>query len=352
MTPPPARIAIIDDSESVLNFLVELVTTMVGEDAALAFDNPLEALTWCRTNEVDLIVVDYMMPQLDGLRFIEAIRAGTDNSDTPIVMVTTTEARDIRYQALQLGATDFLQKPVDPVEFVTRVRNLLTLSQHHRQTRDYAARLAEDVRKATAEIVERELQTILTLSRAAEYRDNETGAHLVRMSNYSRMIATHLGLAPADVDMIFAASPMHDIGKIGIPDHVLLKPGPFTPEERAVMLQHPVIGWKILSNNNSLLLRMAAEIALSHHEKWDGTGYPNQLAGDAIPLAGRIVAVSDVFDALTSCRPYKKAWPLKTAFEYVGDNRGTHFDPVCADAFLACKDEVLGVVRRYGLDEQ
>lgn len=351
MTHQPVRIAIIDDSESVLNYLADLVSTVIGGAATLAFNDPLAGLEWCGANQADVIIVDYMMPGLDGLRFIEAVRAMPSNADVPIIMVTTSEGRDIRYQALQLGATDFLQKPVDSVEFVTRVRNLLALSQHHKQTKTYASRLAEDVRKATQEIVDREHETILVLSRAAEFRDNETGVHLLRMSNYCRIIATRLGLSAMDVDMIFAAAPMHDIGKIGIPDHVLLKPGPLSPDERAVMVEHPVIGWKILSTSHSCLLRMAADIALYHHEKWDGTGYPNKLAGTDIPQVGRIVAVSDVFDALTSRRPYKPAWPLRRAFDYIEANRGIHFDPDCVDAFFACKEEVLGVIRRCGLDE-
>jgi putative two-component system response regulator len=348
MADSSVKIAIIDDSESVLNHLTQLVSSMIAEDAAVPFKDPQVALGWCLQNDVDLVIVDYVMPKINGLQFIEAFLTNPSRADIPVIMVTTSDTMEVRYRALQLGATDFLRKPVDKIEFLTRVRNLLSLSRHHKQTKTQAVLLAEEVRKATQAIVARERESILVLSRAAEFRDNETGAHLLRMSNYCQIIATRMGLPSEEVDLIFTAAPMHDIGKIGIPDHVLLKPGALTPEEREIMTTHAEIGWQILRNNQSPMLRMAAAIALSHHEKWDGTGYPKRVSGLDIPLAGRITAVADVFDALTSVRPYKPAWPLDKALDFLRSNRGSHFDPACVDAFLVSLEEILAVAERYG----
>lgn len=348
MADSSVKIAIIDDSESVLNHLTQLVSSMIAEDAAVPFKDPQVALGWCLQNDVDLVIVDYVMPKINGLQFIEAFLTNPSRTDIPVIMVTTSDTMEVRYRALQLGATDFLRKPVDKIEFLTRVRNLLSLSRHHKQTKTQAVLLAEEVRKATQAIVERERESILVLSRAAEFRDNETGAHLLRMSNYCQIIATRMGLPSEEVDLIFTAAPMHDIGKIGIPDHVLLKPGALTPEEREIMTTHAEIGWQILRNNQSPMLQMAAAIALSHHEKWDGTGYPKRVSGLDIPLAGRITAVADVFDALTSVRPYKPAWPLDKALDFLRSNRGSHFDPACVDAFLVSLEQILAVAERYG----
>lgn len=351
MADEEVRIAIVDDSPSVLSYLAGLVTSLIGVNAAVAFNDSRAALEWCAGSDVDLILVDYVMPGMDGLQFIENFRKDRRRDDVPVVMVTTSEARTVRHKALQLGATDFLRKPVDEVEFSARIRNLLTVRRHHRETRNYAKRLAQDVLTATQDIVDRERETILALSRAAEFRDNETGAHLTRMSNYCRILGERLALPPDEVDTLFAASPMHDIGKIGIPDHVLLKPGKLTDEEREVMKRHPLIGWRILGASKSRLLRMAADIAISHHEKWDGSGYPHGLTGENIPLVGRITAVADVFDALTSARPYKAAWPIEKALDYLRDNRELHFDPACVDAFFLSLDEILVVAESCGLDD-
>jgi putative two-component system response regulator len=350
MTEAPVRLVIVDDSESVLALLADLVAPLVGREATTTFKDPTAGLAWCLANPVDLIIVDYWMPNMNGLQFIEAFRHHDNRADVPIMMVTTFDMKEVRHQALQLGATDFLNKPIDTVELVARLNNLLTLRHHHRETRSYAARLAEEVAQATREIVERERETILVLARAAEFRDNETGAHLQRMSSYSRLIGQRLGLGETEAERLFLAAPMHDVGKIGIPDNILLKPGPLTEEEWTVMASHPVIGWNILHNGTSEILRVAAEIAVSHHEKWDGSGYPFRLNGAAIPLVGRITAIADVFDALTSRRPYKPAWPFDRTIEHMRAERGRHFDPDCLDAFFDSIDAVIEVARRSGLD--
>lgn len=340
------HLLVVDDNATNLTLFRHLLKNLDGAEVVCQAD-PLVALEWCAGNEPDLILLDYMMPVVDGLEFIRRLRALPGCAEVPIVMVTADTESDVRYRALELGAQDFLTKPVDKIELMARVRNLLALRKSRQQLSNRAAWLAEEVKKATAEIAAREKEAILRLSRAAEYRDPETGAHLLRMSNYTRLIAAHLGLPPAEQDLLLEASPMHDIGKVGTPDHILQKPGRLTPEEFDVMKRHAVIGYEILRDSDSPLLQCAATVALTHHEKFDGSGYPHGLAGDAIPLWGRIVAVADVFDALTSGRPYKKAWPLEQAVDFLKQGAGSHFDPACLDAFLAGWPMVLEIRARY-----
>ena len=224
---------------------------------------------------------------------------------------------------------------------------MLKLREAHLASRERTETLADEVRKATAAILDRERETIARLSRAAEFRDPETGAHIQRMSQYSALIARQLGHARDFVDALMMAAPMHDVGKLGIPDNILLKPGRLTAEEFAVMKQHPQIGYDILKDSSSSILRLGASIALTHHEKFDGGGYPHGLAGQDIPIEGRIVAVADVFDALTSARPYKPAWPLSRAIALLREGRGSHFDGDCVDALLQAWDEVQAIRSRY-----
>ncbi|MDE2594546.1 MAG: HD domain-containing protein, partial [Burkholderiales bacterium] len=226
-------------------------------------------------------------------------------------------------------------------------RNMLVLRRNQKELADRASWLAQEVSKATAAIVARERETVLKLARAAEYRDPETGAHLLRMAHYSQLIARELGWSQADQDLILDAAPMHDIGKVGTPDQILLKPGRLDDEEMAIMREHAAIGFEILDGSTSPFLQMAAVIALTHHEKFDGSGYPKRLVGDAIPLVGRIVAVADVFDALTSERPYKKAWEVERAVDFLKENSGSHFDPMCVQVFLDHLDEALAIKARF-----
>lgn len=339
-------VAIVDDTPLNLT-LMERLVGRVGGCEAICFADPLVAADWCEHHEPDLIVVDYMMPGIDGLEFIRRIRALRDHDDLPVLMVTANSERSTRYEALELGANDFLTKPIDPHEFEPRVRNMLKLREAHLATRDRAARLAEAVRVATAEIHARERETITRLARAAEFRDPETGAHIQRMAHYSALIAKRMNLGSLYADEILQAAPMHDVGKLGIPDYILLKAGRLTPDEFAVMKRHPSIGYDILKDSSSSVVQMGAVIALSHHEKFDGSGYPNALNGNAIPLEGRIVAVADVFDALTSARPYKSAWSLDRAIAFLRQGRGTHFDPDCVDAFLRSWKDVVEVRKQF-----
>lgn len=339
-------VVIVDDTPLNLT-LMEMLVGRVGACHAMCFTDPALALDWCEKNEPDLIIVDYMMPGIDGLAFIRRIRARHDHDDLPILMVTANHERRTRYDALECGANDFLTKPIDPHEFEPRVRNMLKLREAHLATLDRAASLAEAVRVATAAIQNRERETVTRLARAAEFRDPETGAHIQRMAHYSALIARRLGQDERHVEAMLQAAPMHDVGKLGIPDYILLKAGRLTADEFVVMKRHPAIGHDILKDSASEVVQIGALIALTHHEKFDGSGYPTGLAANNIPLEGRIVAVADVFDALTSERPYKRAWPMEQAIAFLRTGRGVHFDPDCVDAFLRGWKDVLEIHKRF-----
>jgi len=339
------RVVIIDDNEVNVTVLKHLVTTL-PDCEPVGFTVSEEAVEWCRLHECDLVLVDYMMPAPDGLEFIEQFRAIPGKTEIPIVMITADHKKDVRYRALELGATDFLTKPVDRIEFLARTRNMLALRRSQKQLANRAAWLADEVRKATAQIVAREQESIYRLSRAAEHRDPETGAHIMRVAHYSAHIARNLGLSEEDQDLIMRAAPMHDIGKVGIPDYILFKPARLDEDEWKAMQEHTVIGHEILRGSASLLLQAASDIALTHHEKWDGSGYPHGLKGEAIPLFSRIVAVADVFDALLSDRPYRARWDLEHTTEMMRQAEDRHFDPMCLQAFFAHWDRVLAIRAR------
>ena len=343
------QIAIIDDMPLNLLLMEKLVAHEAGA-ITYSFSDALEGLKWCLENEPDLIIVDYMMPGLDGLEFIRRVRECHPREEVPVLMVTANSERSTRYEALSRGANDFLTKPIDKHEFAPRVHNMLKLRQAHKLTRDRAVILAEEVSKATSSILQRERETIVRLARAAEFRDPETGAHIQRMARYSALIAELLSQPESFVSDLLLAAPMHDVGKLGIPDHILLKAGALTPDEREIMKRHTTIGYDILKDSASRVVQLGASIALSHHEKFDGSGYPKQLSGREIPLEGRIVAVADVFDAITSSRPYKKAWPLEQAMGLLREGRTRHFDPDCVDVFLNNIDKALAIRDEFAED--
>jgi putative two-component system response regulator len=340
------NIVIVDDNAVNLMLMAALARAATGIDP-IRFDDPLEGLTWCREHGADLIVVDFMMPHMDGHQFIEAVRETPHLADVPVIMVTATGQSAVRRKALEIGATDFLTKPVDSTEIKLRLRNLLQLRQAQNLLRDRAAHLAAEVSAATEAIVLRERELIMRLSRAAEFRDPETGGHIQRMAHYAASIARHLGEPEEYAQALLTAAPMHDVGKLGTPDHILLKHGQLNAAELVEMRRHAEIGGRILADADSSLLRLACEIAETHHEKFDGSGYPRGLRGEEIPLGGRIVAVADVFDALNSNRPYKTAWPAEESRAYIVEQRGRHFDPRCVDAFLAAWDDVLAIRARF-----
>lgn len=338
-------VVIVDDVDINLMLLNRLMD-QVGGCRVHSFLLPVQALEFCQTTVPDLLLVDYLMPVLNGISLVRQFRAIPGREDIPVLMVTASDERAVRVQALEAGANDFLSKPLDRTEFFARTRNMLALRRSQTRLADRAQWLQEEVAKATAELRLRDSETIACISRIAEYRDPETGLHTQRMAHYSRLIAQHLGL-PADAQqLLFDAAPLHDVGKVGIPDSILLKPGRLTPDEFETMKTHSSIGHQALVVGHSQLMQMAATIAISHHEKFDGSGYPAGLVGEAIPLAGRIVAVADVFDALTSARPYKPAWPVERALQLLRDGAGSHFDPACVQAFMAQLDAVLATKAR------
>ena len=345
-----ARVVIVDDRSTARSLLEGLARTLEPGVIVDSFADPLDALAFMQDATPDLIITDYRMPAMDGIEFTRRIRAEHRLAEVPIIIVTVVEDRQIRYQALENGATDFLTRPIDPQECRARCINLLALRRTQKMLSDRAQWLEDQVMQATREVRTRERETLLKLAKAGEYRDQETGNHIIRMSKYARLIAEELKLTAMECDEIEAASPMHDIGKIGIPDVILLKPGSHTAEEQTIMRRHPLIGHEILSGSPSRYLQMGAVIALGHHERYDGRGYPQGLAGEDIPLPARIVAVADVFDALTSKRPYKGAWTFQDALQYVQAESGGHFDPACVRAFELRIDAVAEIMRELGDD--
>ncbi|TNC15287.1 response regulator [Methylobacterium terricola] len=341
------RAIVLDDAE-LNNLLMLEALRPIPDCVPQSFTRPADALAFAEAHaeEIGIVLTDYEMPGMDGLAVIRALRAMEGFVHVPIVMVTSFDQRVLRRSALEAGATDFVNKPVDPVEIRARVTNLLALRRAYRTERAHAARLAEEVAAAVALVEAREREIVTVLMRAAEHRDTDTGDHVARVANYTVLIAEAMNLPPAQCRLISLASTMHDVGKIAIPDAILLKPGPLTPEERWEMERHAERGARILANSSSDVVRLAAEIAVSHHERWDGKGYPNGLSGDEIPLSGRIVAVADVFDALTSDRPYKRAWTLDATHAFLLREAGAHFDPAVVDAFLSRWDVVAELVGR------
>ncbi|ELX08816.1 response regulator RpfG [Janthinobacterium sp. HH01] len=339
------NVLIIDDNQMNLDLFCHMLS-MIDTVAPLPMSDPAAALARCATMTPDLVLVDYMMPEIDGLEFLRRFRQLPGMTGGPVIMVTADTELTVRHEALRLSANDFLTKPVNYTELNVRVGNLLALRRAQLQLAERADWLAQAVHNATTDLVASEREVVHRLSRAAEFRDPETGSHLLRMSAYARLVAVNLGLPLAECELICEAAPMHDIGKVGIPDSVLLKPGPLDPDEIAIMRAHPQIGADILSGSESALLQAGAVIAISHHVRYDGRGYPHGLAGEAIPLYGRIVAVADVFDALTTSRPYKAGWELERAVAHLREGSGTQFDPRCVAALLQDMEAMLEIQRR------
>jgi putative two-component system response regulator len=336
---PELRVLIIDDSRSSLALLASVLAD-VAEAKIETETNPLDALTRCAEVQFDLVLVDHIMPEMDGVEVTRRLRARDTYRLVPIIMVTSDSDRTLRIDAIGAGATDFVNKPFDRTELLARVQNLLTLRRAQTELADRAIWLAREVESATRHLVAREEEVIWRLARAIEYRDGDTGNHVSRVAQISQLIAEGIGLSPERCRTIYLAAPLHDIGKIGIADAVLSKPGRLTPEEMTAMRQHVTIGARILENGSSDLIRTAELIAQSHHERWDGTGYPDRLSGTDIPIEARVVAIADVFDALCSERPYKAAWPIEKAYKEIIDCTGTHFDPACVAAFQAKWPEI------------
>ncbi len=338
------RILIVDDSRSSLALIGSIIQQTLTGELELCL-SPVEALGKCADSQFDLIIVDHIMPEMDGVAFTAALRARPAYRIVPVIMVTSDLDKAVRIEAIKAGATDFLHKPFDPTELQARVANLLALRQAQVELADRAQWLTREVERATAHLLAREEEIIYRLARAIEYRDGDTGEHVSRVALISQLIAEGIGLPPERCRMIYLAAPLHDIGKIGIADAILSKPGKLTPEEMAIMREHVTIGARILERGSSDLIRTAELIAQSHHEKWDGKGYPDQLSGTDIPVEARIVAIADVFDALCSARPYKPAWPIEKAYAEIIQSSGSHFDPACVAAFRAKWPEICAIMQ-------
>ena len=342
---------IVIDDQSVSRVILSELVRSIGEDIEVeTFADPLKALDWVRANCVDLVLTDFKMPQMDGIEFTHWFRQVPTCVDVPLVMITCFTEKDVRYRALEAGATDFLTKPIDHFECRARCRNLLKLREQQVVIRDRARWLEGEVRATTRAVELREKETLFRLARAGEYRDEDTGNHVLRVARFARLIADNLGLDPSRAEILENAAPMHDIGKIGIPDRILLKPDRLTRDEWEVMKSHARIGYDILHDSPSQYLRMGATIAHGHHERFDGSGYPQGLTGEEIPIEARITAVADVFDALCAPRPYKRPWSTEQALNYLLGERGRQFDPDCVDIFLANRPLVTEIAQTLADD--
>ncbi|MBI4984358.1 MAG: response regulator [Rhodocyclales bacterium] len=302
--------------------------------------NGADALALARSERPGLILLDVVMPGMDGYEVCRCLKADLRTRDIPVIFVSAmTDERD-ELTGLEIGAVDYLPKPCKPPIVRQRVRI-------HLELHDQNLAMESKVRERTQVLEDTRVEIIRRLGRAAEYRDNETGMHVLRMSHSAHLLALAAGIPAAQADILLHAAPMHDVGKIGIPDRILLKPGKLDAQEWAIMQSHAVVGAEIIGEHDSELLKMARSVALTHHEKWDGSGYPYGLAGEAIPIEGRIAAIADVYDALTSVRPYKRAWSQAEAADYLGCQAGIGFDPQLTRRFLAILPEVEAICRRY-----
>ena len=344
---PRLSVVVLDREETVRALLRGIVASVEAAPDVHEFPEGREALAWCGTHEVDLLLVEYRMPGIDGLEFVRRFRRMPMHGDTPVIFLTDSSDDALRQAALEAGAIDVLSKPVQPRELHARCRSLLDLrlrvARASRHSRVLERRLDDSLKELDA----RERETLSRLARAIEYRDAGTSAYLERMAHIAGLVAEQLGLPEDEVRLIEMAAPLHDLGKIAIPDAVLLKAGPLDEDERAVMRRHPVIGHELLAGSASRYLRLGALIALRHHERYDGSGYPDGLAGEAIPLAARIVATADVFDALLSPRPYKPAWSFEAALAYMRVQRGRLFDPRCVDALQRGRERLRALCERW-----
>ncbi|HBW97600.1 MULTISPECIES: two-component system response regulator [unclassified Pseudoalteromonas] len=319
------RILIVDDEPANLKVMREVL----GNQYRMSFaKSGAAALALLEKEQPKLILLDIMMPDMNGFEVCEILKSTPALSHIPIIFVTALGDESDEFKGFELGAVDYITKPISPAIVRARVKTHLSLVQ------------AEQLKQAHVDLVHR-------LGRAAEYKDTDTGEHIARMSQYSKLLALEFGMGEQQAELLRQAAPMHDVGKIGIPDAILLKPGRLTPDEFDHMKQHAAIGAQILANSSSPLLQLAHKLAIEHHEKWDGSGYPNGLKGEQISVEGRIVAIADVFDALTSKRPYKEAWGVEEALEHMQAQAGKHFDPHLINLFVNKLDAIIAIKNAY-----
>jgi putative two-component system response regulator len=363
-----SKILIIDD-EPINVKVARKYLKLEGYEHFVTTTDSREAVALVEKERPDVVLLDIMMPHVSGLDVLAALRADKRFVHLPVVILTAATDQATKRRALELGASEFLAKPVDPTELIPRLYNVLTVKRHHDHMEQYAHELEAEVLRRTAELARSRQEVIHCLARAAEFRDDDTGRHVLRVGKYARLIAADLGWKGERLNMLEQAAQLHDIGKIGIPDSILLKPGKLGPEEIEIMhkhagfgkrimetlpehesnvlRKHTELGSRLLQETDSPILSLASTISLSHHEKWDGSGYPLGLAGEDIPIEGRITAVADVFDALSSKRPYKAPFPLQKCFEILEEGRGKHFDPLVLDAFFRCRVEIVKTQLQY-----
>ncbi len=335
-------VLIVDDSPENLDIMRGILSPFYR---VLVATNGRKALKVAMSpSRPDLILMDINMPEMDGYEACRLLKLDSCTSNIPILFVTAKSDMEDESRGFALGASDYLVKPVNPPIVLARVKTHLVIHDQVNLLADQIEMRTKQLELRNIELEETCYEVICQLGRAAEYRDNETGMHVLRMSRYTGVLALKAGLSKPEAEELMIAAPMHDLGKIGIPDHILLKPGKLTDEEFAIMRTHAEIGYKIIGKQNSAILNLGALIALTHHEKWNGRGYPRKLQGEDIPLAGRIVAICDVFDALTSVRPYKAAWSVDDAMALIAKESGGHFDPRLAALFVDLKHEIVAIM--------
>ncbi|ENO85048.1 response regulator [Thauera linaloolentis] len=336
--PRQSTILLVDDVPDNIDILGQVLSPHYRTRVAISGERALKIAA--TAPQPDLILLDVRMPGISGYEVCKRLKAGPETRDIPVIFVTTMSETEDEAHGLALGAVDYIAKPISPAIVLARVRTHLALYDQNRE-------LARQVHARTLELFNTRQQIINRLGRAAEFRDIETGNHIIRMSHYCRLIGEAAGLGEKAVQTLYHASPMHDVGKIGIRDTVLLKNGPLNEEEWAMMKRHPEIGAEIIGTHNDELLRAAREIALYHHERWDGSGYPASLAGEAIPLMARIAAIADVFDALLTSRPYKASWSVEDAAAYIEAGSGSHYDPGLIEPFRRALPRMLRIREQF-----
>jgi putative two-component system response regulator len=338
-------ILIVDDIPENIDILYGILKQDYNVKVALNAEDAFSVVY--SKNPPDLILLDVMMPGMDGYEVCKRLKENKDSKNIPVIFITAKGEESDERKGFMLGGVDYITKPVKPLIVKARVKTQLTLKNQNRILEEKVAERTNDLNNALKKIKTVSLETIHRLTNASEYKDQETGDHIKRMSNYTVEIAREMGVNENSIEQLLYAAPMHDIGKIGVPDHILLKPGPLDDDEWEIMKKHTEIGAKILEGSSSGFIKLGELIALTHHEKWDGTGYPGGLKGEEIPFESRIVAIADVFDALTSKRPYKEPFSIEKSFKIISEGRGSHFDPDVVDAFFRIKDIILKIKDRY-----
>ncbi|KFN51490.1 HD domain-containing phosphohydrolase [Arenimonas composti] len=345
------NVLIVDDQPSQRTMFRHLLEDISPEVKVTDFGDPVEALLWSQRSAPDLLLLDYRMPKLDGLEFARRFRRPLSHRDVPIILITVVGDEPIRNAALEAGVIDFLVKPVRPRELRSRCRNLLALRQQQQNLKFRAHELERQLLARMHELDEREREVLHRLARATAFRGGGGLTQVERMGRYSALIAEAMGLPEDEVKTIEMAAPLHDIGKIGVPDAILLKPAPLETEELAAIREYPMRGWEILRDSSSHFVQVGATIARSHHERWDGSGYPEGLKGTDIPLPARIVAVADVLAAMTSPRPWRPAHSLDAALAWLKEQAGRQFDPAVVEALLGRRERIAEIHQHFGVED-